>query len=89
MGRSSQREGEGIVTAKANGLTLTGIELGVAISLLLSAGSIVFSAGVIWTTVQTHERDIEELKSKRADTVDRLARIETKLDIALRQNAED
>ena len=53
------------------------------LSLIISAGSIVFSAGIVWTTVQVHEREITALKVKEDDKSDRLARIETKLDLVL------
>lgn len=59
------------------------LEWGVIISFLISAGSAVFSTGVIWTTVQVHDREIAELKAEGGKNTDRLARIETKLDILL------
>ena len=68
---------------EANRLALTKLEWGVILSLLLSAGSVVFSAGVIWTTVQSHDDDIVLLKQAQANNTDRLARIETKIDIVV------
>ena len=62
---------------------LTKLEWGVVLSLLASAGSIIFSAGIIWTTVQQHDREILMLKAKADENTDRLARIETKLDIVI------
>jgi hypothetical protein len=62
---------------------MTKLEWGVVFSVLASAASILFSAGVVWTTVQVHEREISALKASRDETTDRLARIETKLDILL------
>jgi hypothetical protein len=62
---------------------MTKLEWGVVFSVLASAASILFSAGVVWTTVQVHEREIAALKASRDETTDRLARIETKLDILL------
>ena len=62
---------------------MTRLEWGVLFSVLASAASLIFTAGVVWTTVQTHDRDITALKARDAATTDRLARIETKLDIIL------
>lgn len=62
---------------------MTKLEWGVVFSVLASAGSILFSAGIVWSKVQTHEAAIAELKAKGDATTDRLARIETKLDIIL------
>lgn len=67
----------------SGGGILTKLEWGVVLSLLASAGSIVFSAGIIWTTVQQHDREIIALKMKSDENTDRLARIETKLDIVI------
>ena len=64
-------------------IMLTKLEWGVVLSLLASAGSIIFSAGIIWTTVQQHDREILMLKTKADENTDRLARIETKLDIVI------
>lgn len=64
-------------------IMLTKLEWGVVLSLLASAGSIIFSAGIIWTTVQQHDREILMLKAKADENTDRLARIETKLDIVI------
>lgn len=63
--------------------SMTKLELGVVLSLLASAGSIVFSAGFVWSTLQEHGRDISQLKTNDSSNVDRLARIETKLDVIL------
>lgn len=62
---------------------LSKLELGVVLSLITSAGSVVFSAGIVWTTVQQHDREIIALKLKSDANTDRLARIETKLDLLL------
>lgn len=62
---------------------MTRLEWGVLFSVIVSAASLIFSAGVVWTTVQTHDRDIATLKAKDAINTDRLARIETKLDLVL------
>lgn len=63
--------------------TMTKLEWGVVFSVIASAASILFSAGVVWTTVQVHDSKITTLESKADANTDRLARIETKLDILL------
>ena len=62
---------------------MTKLEWGVAFSVLASAASIVFSAGVIWTTVKIHDNRIISLEAKADGNTDRLARIETKLDLLI------
>jgi hypothetical protein len=57
--------------------------LGIIVSLLLSAGSVLFSFGILWTKVQQNEADIVIIKASNISQIDRLARIETKLDIVL------
>ncbi|WP_138956780.1 hypothetical protein [Sphingomonas sp. KC8] len=64
---------------------MTKLEWGVVFSVLASAASLIFSAGVVWTTVQVHDRDISALKTKGDETTDRLARMETKIDMLLEQ----
>lgn len=68
---------------------MTKLEWGVIIAILTASANIVFSAAVVWTTVQVHERDIEILKRQSAGDVDRLARIETKLDLILTERARN
>lgn len=62
-------------------LTLT--EIGVIASLLLSAFTGVFTLGVIYGDVQRNKDDIATLKPQVANVTDRLARIETKIDMIL------
>jgi hypothetical protein len=50
------------------------------LSLIVSLGTIVFVAGFMYGQVQQNHSDIQELKRSRDDSIDRLARIETKLD---------
>lgn len=66
------------------------VEWGVIASLIMSGGGLVFSIGVLWADVQQHARDIDGLKQHDTDQIDRLARIETKIDllIAGRDDAE-
>lgn len=66
---------------------MTKLEWGVIIAILTASANIVFSAAVVWTTMQVHDRDIETLKRQSAGDVDRLARIETKLDLILSERA--
>lgn len=68
---------------------MTKLEWGVIIAILTASANIVFSAAVVWTTMQVHDRDIEALKRQSAGDVDRLARIETKLDIMLSDHARE
>lgn len=53
------------------------------ISLLISLGGVTFSAGVVYAKAVQNTHDIAEIKKNRADTIDRLARIETKMDLLL------
>ena len=69
--------------SEGKSVLLTKLELGVVLSLIVSASSVVFSAGIVWTTVQVHDREIIALKVKDQENTDRLARIETKLDLVL------
>ena len=62
---------------------MTKLEWGVVFSVIVSAASLIFSAGVVWTTVQQNTQEIAILKANRDETTDRLARIETKVDIIL------
>jgi hypothetical protein len=66
---------------------MTKLEWGVVFSLLASSASIIFSAGVIWTKLQQHDADISVLKVASGTNIDRLARIETKLDVILADKA--
>ena len=59
------------------------IEWGVIASLLLSAFSAIFTAGFMWGQVQKNTADIQELRVESNKTTDRLARIETKLDVLI------
>lgn len=65
----------------------TKIEWGVIVSLCASAASLVFTAGFLWGQVQANTKEIDSLRQSNTDTVDRLARIETKLDIILTKGA--
>lgn len=65
------------------GLTLT--EIGVIVSLIISIGTVLFTGGIVYAQVQEHGVSITELKTKDASTTDRLARIETKIDLMLQR----
>ena len=69
--------------------TMTKLEWGVLFSVIVSASSLIFSAGVVWTTVQIHEKEIGQLMEGDRSQTDRLARIETKLDLILSNKTEE
>ena len=60
---------------------MTRLEWGVIVSLIVSASSIVFTAGIVWQKVQANEVRITTLEATNSTNTDRLARIETKLDL--------
>ena len=62
---------------------MTKLEWGVIFSLFASAGSILFSAGIVWQKVQANDVRIATLETSADKNTDRLARIETKLDIII------
>ena len=62
---------------------MTRLEWGVIVSLIVSAGSIVFTAGIVWQKVQANDVRISTLEATNATNTDRLARIETKLDLII------
>ena len=68
--------------------TMTRLEWGVVFSMLASASSIIFSAGVVWSKLQNQETQIKDLQIADHDQVDRLARIETKLDLILEEKRQ-
>lgn len=71
-------------TTKDEGsLKMTRLEWGVLFSVIVSAASLIFSAGVVWTTVQTHDRAIQDLQTSRNSSIERLASIEAKIDLML------
>lgn len=62
------------------------IELGLIVSLAISAGSWLFSTGIVYAQVQENSKKIVELRidfndaaKDKPDIIDRLARIEEKL----------
>ena len=64
-------------------IIMTRVEWAVVFSVLASAVSLVFSAGVIWTTVKVHDVKIDALERQQSVNTDRLARIETKIDLLI------
>lgn len=68
--------------------TISKLEWGVLFSVIASAASIVFSAGVVWTTVKVHDSRIAQLEAKADANTDRLARIETKIDLLVGERAK-
>lgn len=71
------------------GFRVSRVEWGVILSLLLSAGSMLFSTGVIWTTVQQHSAEIATLQAKSDIQSDRLARIDTNVLFLAERAKED
>lgn len=55
----------------------------VVFAVVCSAASLVFSAGIVWANDQKQDAEIGLLKINDRSAYDRLARIETKLDIIL------
>lgn len=62
-------------------LTLT--EVGVIFSIASSLAVGIFTLGIYFGQVSDNTREIGELKRQNTETIDRLARIETKVDIIL------
>lgn len=78
-----------IATEENQGARVNRAEWGVILSLLLSAASIVFSAGVIWTTVQQHSSDINDLRDKSDDQAEKLTRIDANVTFLAERARED
>lgn len=74
---------------ESQGTRVNRAEWGVILSLLLSAASIVFSAGVIWTTVQQQAIDIRDLKSKSDSQAEKLTRIDANVLFLAERARED
>lgn len=72
-----------INTKDEGALKMTRLEWGVLFSVIVSAASLIFSAGVVWTTVQVHDKAIQELRTSRDNSIERLASIEAKIDLML------
>ena len=67
--------------------TMNKLEWSVILSLFASMASIVFWTGTLWTKVNQNYADIVLLKAAALGNADRLARIETKLDLILEDRA--
>lgn len=62
---------------------LNKVEWGLVFAIVMNIGTILFVAGVVYGDVQDHERRMLVIEQKSDTVTDRLARIETKLDLAL------
>jgi hypothetical protein len=68
---------------------VTRAEWGVVLSLLLSAGSVIFSAGVVWTTVQEHDRRLIAVEAVQDDQGKTIARIDANVTFLTERARED
>ena len=59
----------------------TKLEWGVILSIMTSAACLIFTGGFVYGQVQANSREIARLRDEGDKTTDRLARIETKVDI--------
>lgn len=64
-------------------------EWGVILSLIVSSASLIFSGGYVYGQVQKNSAEIERLRADRDSEIDRLARIETKVDILVGNNGRE
>lgn len=67
---------------------MTKLEWGVVFSVLASAGSIVFSAGVVWGDLRDHERRLEIQEVKMDGIIPKVERIDANVSF-LAQQARD
>jgi hypothetical protein len=77
------------MSTEQEGARVNRAEWGVILSLLLNAAIIVFSAGVIWTTVQQHSADIADLRGKSDDQAEKLTRIDANVTFLAERARED
>lgn len=77
------------MTEPTQGVRVNRAEWGVILSLLLSAASIVFTAGVVWTTVQQNSGDIRDLQSKSDNLTDKVTRIDANVTFLAERARED
>jgi hypothetical protein len=66
-------------------IALGKLEWGVIASLLISACSAIFSAGIVYGAVQDHEKRLVRIESRSDTENERLARIESKLEFLVDQ----
>ena len=67
---------------------MTKLEWGVVFSVLASAGSIVFSAGVVWGDLRDHERRLEIQEVKMDGIIPKVERIDANVTF-LAEHARD
>jgi hypothetical protein len=66
-------------------IALGKLEWGVIVSLLFSGGTTLFTAGVLYGDVKSHERRLVAVESKSEGVAERLSNIEGKLDFLVDQ----
>lgn len=70
-------------------ITLGSLEWGVIVSLLISAGSAIFSAGVVYSEVRDHDKRLTKVEVASDDVAERLGRIETNLEYLVARYRRD
>jgi hypothetical protein len=65
------------------------LEWGVVFSVLASAGSIVFSAGVVWDDLRDHERRLEIQEVKMDGIIPKVERIDANVTFLAEQAREE
>lgn len=70
-------------------VSLGKLEWGVIFSLLISACSAVFSAGIVYSAVQDHEKRLSRVEVRSDSVIERLARIESNLEFLVEQYRQD
>jgi hypothetical protein len=70
-------------------ITLGRLEWGVILALVMSAGTTLFSAGIVYGDVRDHERRIEVIEGEGKGVSDRLARMETNIQFLVDRAARE
>jgi hypothetical protein len=70
-------------------IALGKLEWGVIFSILFSGASTLFSAGILYSDVRSHERRIMIIETKSEGVTERLARIESNLDFLVEQYKQE
>jgi hypothetical protein len=65
------------------------LEWGVIFSMLVSGGSAIFSAGILYGDVKDHDRRLMVIETKSEGVTERLARIESNLDFLVEQYKQE
>lgn len=69
----------------SEGPNIPRLELGVVLSLLCSAGSVVFGVGVLYADLRNHESRIAKIETKVDSFGERLARIDANVEFLAEQ----